>query len=117
MRHLHNATLNTFRGLTQAARSESAFRKEIALLVIALPLGLLIAPGAGWYVAMIGVLLATMAVELLNTAIEKFADHVAPERHQAIGKVKDFGSAAVFCMLVCSGLVWGAAAGVYFEFL
>jgi diacylglycerol kinase (ATP) len=117
MRHIHGATLNTLRGLRQAAKTESAFRKEAALLAAGIPLGLVIAPDVGWYVAMIGVLLVTLAVELLNTAVEKLADHVAPERHPAIGTVKDFGSAAVFCLLLCCGLIWGAAAGIRFGLL
>lgn len=103
---LYRATLNSFRGLTAALKGESALRQEVGLLVLGLPLGLVLAPSAGWYVAMIGVLLSLMAVELLNTAVEKLSDHVTPEWHLQIGLVKDFGSAAVFCMLCLTGLVW-----------
>lgn len=80
----------------------------------AVPLGALLAPGIGWYAAMIGALLGTLAVELLNTAIEKLADRVTREHDPIIGMVKDFGSAAVFCMLCLSALVWGAALTVRF---
>jgi diacylglycerol kinase (ATP) len=82
---IYRATLNTFRGLTSAARSEAALRQEIAVLAVAIPLGFLLAPSIAWYVAMIGVLWVVMAVELLNTAIEKLADHVTPEWHSQIG--------------------------------
>lgn len=81
----------------------------------ALPLGVLLAPGIGWYAAMIGALLGTLAVELLNTAIEKLADQVTREHDPVIGMIKDFGSAAVFCMLCLSALVWGAALAVRFS--
>jgi diacylglycerol kinase (ATP) len=53
-----------------------------------------------------------LAVELLNTAVEKLADHVTPEWNRDIGIVKDIGSAAVFCVLLLAGLVWSAALAV-----
>lgn len=114
---LYRATLNTFRGLSLAARSEAAVRQELAGLVVAIPLGLVLAPSVGWYVAMIGVIWIVMAVELLNTAVEKFADHVTPEWHAQIGMIKDCGSAAVFCTLCLSALVWIAALAVRFHFI
>jgi diacylglycerol kinase (ATP) len=106
---LHGATLNTFRGLAHALRSEAALREECALLAVALPVGLVVAPSVAWYVALIAAVLLIMAVELLNTGIEKLADHVTPEWNRDIGIIKDIGSAAVFCVLLLAGLVWGAA--------
>jgi diacylglycerol kinase (ATP) len=107
---LYHATLNTLRGLRFAARTEAALREELLALMVAIPLGFFIAPDIAWYVAMIGALLVVLAVELLNTAVEKLADHVTPDFHPKIGVVKDVGSAAVFCTLSLAGLIWGAAA-------
>jgi diacylglycerol kinase (ATP) len=112
LKRLHGATLNTFRGLAHALRSEAALREECIVLAIALPLGAFIATSVGWYVAMTGVLLLVLAIELLNTGIEKLADHVTPEWNRDIGIVKDIGSAAVFCVLLLAGLVWSAALAV-----
>jgi diacylglycerol kinase (ATP) len=109
MNRLLDATLNTFRGLAYALRTETAFQQEAVVFLIALPVGWFIAPTVPWYVAMLGSLLLVMAIELLNTAIEKLADHVTPERHPSIGRVKDYGSAAVACALLLAGLVWLAA--------
>ena len=109
---IYDATVNTLRGLT-----ESAPRQEMVTLVVALPVGLLIAPSVGWYVAMIVSLLATLAIELLNTAIETLADRVTLKHDIRIGKVKDFGSAAVFCALCVAGLIWITAAAVRFDLL
>jgi diacylglycerol kinase (ATP) len=103
------------RGFSYGIRLERAVRQEAVVFLIALPLGATLAPSPGWYVAMIGALVVTLAVELLNTAIEKLADRVTRERDPAIGMVKDFGSAAVFCMLCLSTLVWGAALAVRFH--
>jgi diacylglycerol kinase (ATP) len=117
VRRLYQATLNTIRGLKFAAQSEAALREELILLVIAVPLGLFVAPSVAWYVAMIGVLIAILAVELLNTAVEKLADHVTPEFHPKIGVVKDVGSAAVFCTLSLASLIWVAAAVQRFDLI
>lgn len=109
MKRLYSATLNSLRGLGYCLRHEAAVREEAILLVVAVPLGFFAAPSAGWYVAMIGSLLALLGVELLNTAVEKLADFVTLEHHVEIRRVKDFGSAAVFCVLCLAGLIWLAA--------
>jgi diacylglycerol kinase (ATP) len=114
---LYRATLNTFRGFAWAARSEQALREEMLTLALALPAGLFLAPNVGWYVAMIGAVWVVMAVELLNTAVEKLADHVTPEWHSQIGVIKDCGSAAVFCALCLAGMIWIAALALKFGFI
>jgi diacylglycerol kinase (ATP) len=92
-------------------------RQEVFLLCLAVPRGFFVTPGPAWYVAMIGVLLSLLAVELLNTAIERLSDHVTPEHHIEIGIIKDAGSAAVFCLLLLAALVWLAAISVRFRLL
>ena len=106
MKRLYSATFNSFRGIIDGVMTEAAVREEAILLAVAVPVGLLLAPSAAWYVAMIGAVLLVLAVEFLNTAVEKLSDHVTPEHHYAIGRIKDFGSAAVFCALCFTGLVW-----------
>ena len=106
---LSAAALNSFRGLKAAARSDAAVREELIACALAVPAGSLLAPSLAWYVAMIAALLFVLAVEMLNTSIEKLADHVTPERHPHIGIIKDMGSAAVFFALAVAGLIWAAA--------
>ena len=100
------ATLNSWRGLIAAARSEQAFREELVALAIAVPLAFLIAADAWKRLTLIGVILLLMAVELLNTAIEKLSDHVTPAQHPDIGRIKDMGSAAVGVALAIAGFTW-----------
>jgi diacylglycerol kinase (ATP) len=114
---IYLAMLNSCRGLTHAAKTEAAVRQELVMLFVAICAGAWLAPGPGWYVAMVGALFAVMAIELLNTAVEKLADHVNPGWHSNIGLVKDLGSAAVFCGLALAALIWGAAIGVRFDLL
>jgi diacylglycerol kinase (ATP) len=109
VKRLFSATQNSLRGLVDGVKTEPALREEAILLIIAVPLGFFLAPNIAWYVAMIVALLVVLAVEFLNTAIEKLADHVTREQHADIRRIKDFGSAAVFCGLGLTGLVWIAA--------
>jgi diacylglycerol kinase (ATP) len=117
MKRIYEAAFNTYRGLLHAARNEAAAREEMVALAVALPAGLFLAPNVAWYVAMIGSLLVVLAIELLNTAVEKLADHVTPDRHPQIGIIKDYGSAAVFCALCLAGLIWIAALALRFGLL
>ncbi len=112
MKRLFDATFNSLRGLRDGFKTEAALRDEAILLVVAAVLGLVVAPSAAWYAAMIGVVLVLLAVEFLNTAIEKLADHVTREQHNDIRRIKDFGSAAVFCGLCLAGLVWFVALAI-----
>jgi diacylglycerol kinase (ATP) len=112
LKRLYSATQNSLRGIADGFKTESALRDDALLVLLALPFGLIVAPSNAWYTAMVGSLLVVLAVEFLNTAIEKFADHVTPRQHEDIRRIKDFSSAAVFCCLCLAGLVWLVALAV-----
>jgi diacylglycerol kinase (ATP) len=103
---LWRATLNSWTGLKVAARSEAAFREELVALALSVPLAFFITPLAWKRLALIGVILLLLAIELLNTALEKLSDHVTPARHPDIGRIKDMSSAAVGVALVLAGFTW-----------
>lgn len=96
-------------GLVAAFRSEQAVRIEVALLGFAMPLAWLVGADAPRRIALFASVLLILAVELLNTAVEKFCDHVTPERHPAIKMIKDAGSAAVLVTSLAVALFWLAA--------
>ena len=100
------ATLNSWAGLKAAARSEAAFREELIALAVSVPLAFFITPLAWKRLALIGVILLLLVVELLNTAIEKLSDHVTPAQHPDIGRIKDMASAAVGVALAIAGFTW-----------
>jgi diacylglycerol kinase (ATP) len=106
MDRLIRATINTWHGLCDVARSEPAFRQELAALLVGLPLAFFIAEHAWKRLALISALLLVLIVELLNTAIEKLANRVSRESDGQIRRVKDMGSAAVGLALLLAGLVW-----------
>ncbi|MGB9368121.1 MAG: diacylglycerol kinase [Xanthobacteraceae bacterium] len=106
MFRMWRATLNSWAGLKAAARSEAAFREELIALAVSVPLAFFITPLAWKRLALIGVILLLLVVELLNTAIEKLSDHVTPAQHPDIGRIKDMASAAVGVALAMGGFVW-----------
>jgi len=106
MDRLYRATINTWNGLKSAIRTEAAFRQEIAVLLVAIPLAFVIGQNAWIRLALIGTVIFVMVVELLNTAIEKLADRVTRAIDVQIGTVKDIGSAAVGLALLLAGAVW-----------
>jgi len=114
---LLQAARNSWNGLVAAARSEQAFRQELVVFVIAVPLAFIVATEAWRRLALIAVLLLVMVVELLNTAIEKLSDHVTPDSHPGIGRIKDMASAAVGISLFLAGLVWLVALAERFGLL
>jgi diacylglycerol kinase (ATP) len=94
------------RGLGGAYRDEAAFRQELALAVVVIPLGLWLGHGAIERVLLVAPVLLILIVELLNSAIEATVDRIGPERHVLAGLAKDIGSAAVLLSFVLLVVVW-----------
>jgi diacylglycerol kinase (ATP) len=100
---------HTIGGLREGLKSEAAIKQEVAVALIALPVSVFIAPDLWTWVALIGSLLLLLAIEFLNTAIERLCNHVEPEKHDAIRVTKDLASAGVFFAIALAGLIWIAA--------
>ena len=111
MDRIVRAFFNSAAGWTYALRSEKAVRQEVAALSLSLPASFVVSDDNWHRLALVGVILIVLAVEFLNTAIEKLADHVQPAIDPQIKAVKDLGSAAVFMSLVLAGLTWLVAIG------
>ncbi len=101
-------------GLASALRTERAFRLEVGVLAAALPAAFILTPDFFRRAELIACLLAVLAVELLNTGIEKLCDRTTPQIDPVIKAIKDMGSAAVFCALCMAGVIWIGAAVVRF---
>ncbi len=106
MKRLWRATLNSWNGLVAAAQSEQAFREELVVLAIGVPLAFWLTADAGKRLALIGTLLVILIVELLNTAIEKLSDRVSRDHDPVLKRVKDMGSAAILLSLILAGAIW-----------
>ena len=106
MKRLWQATINSWHGLVACAQTEAAFREELAVLVVGVPLAFYLTANTGERFALIGTLFFILIIELLNTAIEKLADRVTRDNDPIIKRVKDMGSAAIFLSLTAAGVTW-----------
>ena len=109
MSRIAESFANTLGGLREGILTEAAIKQEIAIAAVALPLSFFLADSVWIWVALIASLLLVLAVEFLNTAIERLCNHLHPGRHEAIRATKDLASAGVFFALLLAGLVWSAA--------
>jgi len=96
----------TMQGLAGAYREEAAFRQELALAVVVIPLGLWLGRNGIERVLLIAPMFIVLIVELINSAIEATVDRIGLERHALSGLAKDIGSAAVFTSLTLLAVVW-----------
>jgi diacylglycerol kinase (ATP) len=101
-----NAARYSFEGLAAAARHEDAFRQELILTAVMVPLGLWLGADGVERALLVGSVLMVLVVELLNSAVEATVDRVSLEDHQLAKRAKDIGSAAVMMSLVTVGVVW-----------
>ncbi|HEB66807.1 MAG TPA: diacylglycerol kinase [Gammaproteobacteria bacterium] len=105
-----NATGYSLKGLAAALRHESAFRQELALCAVLVPVAVWLGRDAVEWSLLVGSLLLVLIVELLNSAVEAVVDRIGNERHELAGRAKDLGSAAVFVSLVNVVVIWGLIA-------
>jgi diacylglycerol kinase (ATP) len=106
MTRILRALASSVRGLKGAYREEAAFRQELALALIVIPLGLWLGHGATERVLLTAPVVLILIVELLNSAIEATVDRIGFERHALAGLAKDIGSAAVLMSFVLLVVVW-----------
>lgn len=93
-------------GLKTAWTSEAAFRQEIVLCVVLIPVGVWGGESGVERALLIGSLLLVVIVELLNSATEVAIDRIGSEIHPLSKAAKDLGSSAVLVSLLNAVLVW-----------
>lgn len=107
VRRILNAAGYSWAGLRAALRHEGAFRQEVLLFVVSLPLAVYLGNTGIERALLIAPLFGVLIVELLNAALEALADRVSLEHHPLIKRAKDMGSAAVLLALANVLVVWG----------
>ena len=100
------AFANSYAGLRFAINEESAFRQELLLVAIMLPITFWLPASSSQKLLMIGSLLLILITELLNSSIEAAIDRISFEQHGLSKRAKDYGSAAVFLSLIFSAIVY-----------
>lgn len=105
--HAWHATGIALQGLRAAWRHEDAFRQEVLVAAVAIPVALFTPASTIGKALMIASILLVLIVELLNSALEATVDHTSLERHPLAKRAKDIASAAVLLSILNALTVWG----------
>lgn len=107
LRRVWNAFFYSLEGFRAAWKHEDAFRQEVLLALVLIPLAVYLGDDGLQRAVMIASLLLVLIVELVNSAIEATVDRISLENHQLAKRAKDIGSAAVLIALTNVLVVWG----------
>lgn len=100
------AAVNSWNGLVFAVREESAFRQELTLATILIPVSFILPVSPVEHIILFGSVLLVLIVELLNSGVEAAIDRISFEKHDLSQRAKDFGSAAVMLALILCLFSW-----------
>jgi len=103
---LKRACRYSWEGLCQAYSTEEAFRQEVLIALVLVPLALWLGPSPVAKLMLIGSLFLVLIVELLNSAIETTVDRVSYDDHPLAKRAKDVSSAAVMLSVILAVVVW-----------
>ncbi len=93
-------------GIAAAWTNEAAFREELLLAAIAIPLAFYLAETGVDRALLVSSIIFILTVEILNSAIEAVVDKASPEKHDLAKRAKDMGSAAVLFSLINAAVIW-----------
>jgi diacylglycerol kinase (ATP) len=105
-RRILNAFGYSFSGLREAFKNEDAFRQEVFLALLLIPLTFWLEQGLLERALMIACVFLILIVELINSAIEATVDRISLDNHRLAKRAKDIGSAAVLISFLNLGVIW-----------
>lgn len=105
-RRLVNALGYSLAGFRAAYKHEDAFRQEVLLASILIPLAFFLPASLIGRALMIGSVLLVIIVELINSGIEATVDRISLDSHDLAKRAKDIGSAAVLVSLINVVVIW-----------
>jgi diacylglycerol kinase (ATP) len=110
MRHIVNALIWSMAGIKAAWKHEIAFRAQVVVIAIMLPVGYWLARTVVEGALLFGSCMLVLITELLNSALETIVDRIGLESHELSGRAKDLGSAAAFFSMITAAIIWGLIA-------
>ncbi len=108
LQRIFNSLRYSLDGLRDAWTYEDAFRQEIFLAGVMIPVALLLPLTLIEKILLVAMVVLVLIVELLNTGIEAAVDRDSLEINPLGKRAKDIGSAAVMLSLMLAGGTWTA---------
>lgn len=106
LRRILSATRNSLEGFVAAVRHEDAFRQELIMAAVLVPVGLWLGKDGLERALLVASVLLVLVVELLNSAVEATVDRISFDNHRLAKRAKDIGSAAVMFAICTAAIVW-----------
>ena len=106
LRRILSATRNSLEGFVAAGRHEDAFRQELIMAAVLVPVALWLGRDGLERALLVGAVLLVLVVELLNSAVEATVDRISFDNHRLAKRAKDIGSAAVMLSIATAAAVW-----------
>ena len=101
-----DASKYSWLGYIAGFKNEAAFRQELFLGVILVPVAIIFSDSSVELAILLGSLFLVLIVELLNSSIEAVVDRISDEHHELSGRAKDLGAAAVMTALINVIVIW-----------
>jgi len=89
-----------FQGLFALLKSERNFQIHLIALIAAVCFGFYFDISRFEWIAILLISAAVLSAEAINSSIEKLCDHLNPEKHNVIKKVKDTAAGAVLILAI-----------------
>ncbi len=106
-KRIFSAFFYSIDGFRAAWKHEHAFRQELIIAVPGVVIALLLPVSVLEKLALVGVLVIVLVIELLNSAVEAVVDRVSLDRNPLSKNAKDLGSAAVMLAFAFALITWG----------
>ena len=106
MKRVFKAFFYSLDGITSTLKHEAAFRQELILAAILVPVSFALGVPLEQHLILVGSIALVLVVELLNSAIESVVDDISGQNRPLAKRAKDMGSAAVFISLLNCVICW-----------
>lgn len=106
IKRIWNATRYSLQGFRAAFTFEAAFRQELFLCIVLVPLAFVLGQSGFEVLFLLSTLVLVLVVELLNSSIEALADRITNDFDEFIGRAKDMASAAIFLCFTFVTVTW-----------
>ena len=114
LRRIFHAFKYSIDGITATFKSESSFRQDVILCILAAVLSCFLDVSTLSRIIMLFSLMFIIIAELVNTALETIVDRISPDKNPLSKKAKDIGSAIVMITIICVCALWVAL--IFFEY-
>lgn len=104
-KQLKRSFIHAFRGFKLVYRNEQNFRIQLVVGAVVILLGLAFQITANQFIVILLLVMAVLALEMINSIFERIVDTFKPRIHPAVRDIKDIMAAAVLVSSLISAII------------